>query len=618
MDEAVPPSLRPARFLRLLAAALLLGAGAAPAHAQTDSTAGIYEDIHEFARQRKFTRWIYSGIFVEPKAAEEPPASAPRTQRVNPFLKDQGKVIRHIEVRTLDPFGFSVDDTARSPVNTLQAWGNGLHRKTRPRVVRNLLLVGPRQPLDPLRMSESERVLRASPFITDARILVRPVEGARDSVDLLVLVHDKWSIDVDGEADLSGASGRIRDRNFLGWGQSLQQRVGFEPGVPQLELSGSHEVYNVRKSRISTLAQYAVGPAGGSMGLSLQRPFYSPLAKWGGGAAWGQRWGRYHLLDSLGAIREDHALSPASLDVWAGRSFRLGDGTEPGSRNSNFVLAGRYAQTRYAARPPAALDPDGAYRARSLFLLSTGLSIRQYYKERYLFRFGASEDVPEGLLLTFTTGMQKQERTANRPYLGADLSRGRNYARFGYFSAGLGYGTYFERGDLVESTFNLRLLYFTDLHSWGRWHFRQFFRFNAVYGHAKPAFARIGIDGDQLYGYSSGGRTGTRKELFRSETVFYAPWSFLGFKVAPVLLAGFATLGDAGDALFSGRMHSAFTVGLLVRNENLLVRTFELSLGFYPYLPMEEGPGVQLNPFQAFSAQVPGFDFGPPAEIVYE
>jgi len=601
-----------------LAIVLLLSAWPNHAHAQADSTAQIYKDIHEYSLKNKLTRWIYSGIFVEPKAAEEPPASAPRTERVNPFLKDRGKVIRHIAVRTMDPFGFSVDDTTRLPVNTLQTWGNGLHRKTRPRLVKNLLLVESMQQLDPLRMSESERALRASPHINDARILVQPVEGERDSVDLLVLVHDKWSIDVDGEADLTSASGRIRDRNFMGWGQSLQQRVGFEPGVPQLDLSGSHEVYNVRRSRVSTLAQYAVGPEGGRLGISLQRPFYSPLAKWAAGASWGQGWSRFTVLDSMGTIIEDHALSPASLDLWAGRSFRLGDGQEPGSSNSNFVLAARYAQTRYGARPPGALDPDGVFRARSLFLVSTGLSIRQYYKERYLYRFGTAEDVPEGLLLTFTTGMQKRERTANRPYLGADLSRGRNYANFGYLSAGMGYGTYFQRGDLVEGTFNLRLLYFTELHSWGRWHFRQFFRFNAVYGHAKPAFARLHIDGDQLYGYSSGGRTGTHKELFRSETVFYAPWSFLGFKVAPVLLAGFATLGNTGDALFSGRIHSAFTVGLLVRNENLLIRTFELSLGFFPYWPTAQAPAFRFNSFDAFSVQVPGFDFGPPSEIVYQ
>lgn len=585
--------------------------------AQQDTTPTIYKDIHDYSLKNKVTRWIYSGIFVEPKSTEEPPPSAPRTERVDPYKKDAGKIIRHIQVRTMDPFGYSVDDTTQAPVNILQTWGNQLHRNTRPRIVRNLLLVKPMQPLDPLQVSESERVLRISPFVTDARIIVEPVEGTRDSVDLLVLVHDKWSIDVDGEADLTSASARIRDKNFLGWGQSVQQRVGYKLGEPQLYLSGAHEVYNIRKSHISSYAAYSLGPDGDNLGFSFQRPFYSPLAKWAGGVSWGQAWSRYKQVDTAGVVLVDHALSPAALDLWAGRSFRLGDGSEPGSSNSNFVLAARYAQTRYAARPPKVFDPAGVYLDNSLFLVSTGLSIRQYYKERYLFRFGNSEDVPEGLLLTFTTGMEKRELTANRPYLGADVSRGRNYENFGYLSAGLGYGTYFQNRNVVDGTFNLRLLYFTDLQTWGRWHFRQFFRFNAVYGYSKPSYSRLDLNGSQLYGYNSGSRSGTHKELFRGETVFYAPWSLLGFKMAPVLLAGFATMGNEGDAIFSGRIYSAFTVGLLVRNENLLVRTFELSLGFYPYLPATGAPGFRFNSFDSFSAGAPDFNFVEPSEIRY-
>jgi hypothetical protein len=59
-------------------------------------------------------------------------------------------------------------------------------------------------------------------------------------------------------------------------------------------------------------------------------------------------------------------------------------------------------------------------------------------------------------------------------------------------------------------------------------------------------------------------------------------------------------------------------VGLLVRNENLLVNTFELSVGFYPYLPDTHGAGFRFNSFDSFSAGAPGFDFGEPAEVPYD
>lgn len=605
------PVVRVALFLLFLAVSTFVDA-------QTDSSTTLYQDIHKYSLKNKVTRWIYSGIFVEPKDAEEPPPSAPHTERVDPFKKYKGKVIRHIEVRTLSPFGYSVDDTTQAPVNTVQGWGNQLHRNTRPRIVRNLILVKPMQPLDPLQVSESERVLRASPFVNDARIIVQPVVDAKDSVDLLVLVHDKWSIDVSGEADLTSASARIHEKNFLGWGQSVEQSVGYVLGEPELYLSGSHEVYNIRSSHVATYAHYSLGPDGDDLGFSVQRPFFSPLTKWAAGLSWGQSWKHYDELDTNGTLLRSYGLSPASLDVWAGRAWALGNSSEQGGRNSNFVLAARYAQTRYATRPPRELDESGVYSNNSLFLVSTGLSIRQYYKERYLFRFGNSEDVPEGLLLTFTTGVEKRELTVNRPYLGTDVSRGRNYPDFGYLNVGIGYGTFFQTRDVVDGTFNARVLYFTDLHTLGRWHFRQFLRFNAVYGYDRPSNETVNLNGSQLYGFSSGTLEGTHKELFRSETVFYAPWSFLGFKMAPVFLAGFGTIGKESDPLFSGRIQTAFTIGLLLRNENLLVSTFELSLGFYPYLPDRQGSAFRFNSFDSFSADAAGFDFAEPAEVPFD
>lgn len=602
---------------RLFLLLLLPWLSLAGAWAQSD-TATVYDAIHEYSKKHKFMRWIYSGIFVEPRDAPEAPVSAPKSERVDAFKRFEGKMVRRIEVRTFDPFGYSVDDTTKNPVAFIQRAGNAMHRQTRPVVVRNLLLVKPGRPLDPLEVSESERVLRTQPFVNDARIVAQPVAAAPDSLDLLVLVHDKWSIGASGSADLSSADGKLSERNFLGLGQSLEQGVGYTLGEKQPRLNGSHEVYNIGRTHISSLLAYHTGPDANGLSASLQRPFYSPLATWAAGASWSQGWSRHVVEGAGGEVLDDRILSPASLDLWAGRAFRLGDGTEPGSRNSNFVLAGRYAQTRYATRPPVWLDTLGYYRSSSLFLASTGLSIRQYYKERYLFRFGSSEDVPEGLLLSITTGVRKIELMPNMPYIGAQASRGRHYEGFGYLNAGLGYGTFVHRRDLSDATLNLHLLYFSDLRNLGRWHFRQFVRFNSVYGYNKLPGRTIELGGSQMYGLPNGPLAGTHKEILRSETVLYAPYNLLGFKIAPVLLVGAGTIGMEGDPIFSGRIHTAFTLGLLVRNENLLVQTFEVSLGFYPSLPGNGAAGFDLNSFTSFSPGAPGFDFGVPAMVAYE
>ncbi|MBL0045308.1 MAG: hypothetical protein IPP33_13230 [Flavobacteriales bacterium] len=130
----------------------------------TDSTA-IYEKIHDYSLRHKVTRWIYEGIFVEPPADEEEQAPAEKpAQRVDPFRKYKGKVIRRIDVYVNDPFGYSVDDTTRAPTSGLQRMGNSLHRRTRDRVIKNLLLMEPMERLDPLKVNESERLLGPRPW----------------------------------------------------------------------------------------------------------------------------------------------------------------------------------------------------------------------------------------------------------------------------------------------------------------------------------------------------------------------------------------------------------------------------------------------------------------------
>lgn len=591
--------------------------GSLEVQAQTDTTT-LYHRIERWSNKRKFTKWIYSGIFVPPRDEAEPPPTAPETRRVNPFIKYKGRVVRHIEVRTFDPFGFSVDDTTKHPVSGLQGWANALHRKTRDRIARNVLIVKPLRPLDPLEVSESERVLRAQPYVNDARIEVKPVRNGRDSVDLIVLVHDRWSIVADAEGDLSGGTIDFGERNLMGWGQSLEQQLGVQVGRPQLEWNATHQVNNIGRSYIGSRAYAAIAPEQDMLALAFNRPFYSPVAKWAGAAAWNQTWSKVPLrADSVTTTRTLYGLSPSSFDTWLGRSFILGDGKDMGSRSSHVIVAARYAQTRYATRPPPGLDPTGYFRNSSLFLVSTGVSIRQYYKERYLYRFGASEDVPEGLLARVVTGVRRREAVANEPYIGLEAMRARNYDGFGYLSVGLGYGTFFREREGRDATLRASLLYFTDLRTWGKWHFRQFFRLNMVYGASKLPTDRLDLDGDQLYGFESVTLRGTHKEVFSSETVFYAPFDLLGFRIAPVVLFGLATIGEERDAIFSGRIHSAWNVGLLVRNENLLTSTFEITIGFYPYLPDNGSSALLLNRFGNWSARTTDLAFPAPATVAF-
>lgn len=584
--------------------------------AQEDSTA-LYQKIHDYSQKRKVTRWIYEALFVEPQTGEKPPAPKTPQRRTNPAQRYAGRIVRSVQITVTDPFGYSVDDTTKAPKAWVQRAGNSLHYRTHKYVVRQLLLVERLDTLDPLKIAESERLLRASPIVNDARITVARSARSRDSVDVYVVVQDKWNFDVSAEGDLTSASLTARDRNLLGLGQELEQQVIYGPGFERPELSGKHTVYNIQGTYITSILRYSSTSTVDAVNLSFDRPFYSPLTRYAGGVSAGKTWARYPVFDALGEEVGTQRVDPMTLDIWLGRSFALAnDGTEPG-RQSSIVGGLRYAETRYALRPSFNEDTLRINSNTALWLAGAGFSVRQYYKERYLFRFGATEDVPEGLLLKGTAGFRKIELVRNQVYTGIEVSRGRHYDDFGYLNVFAGYGTFWRNSAGVDATLRTGFLYFSDLVPMGRWHLRQFVRGTGVVGFGKPVFSRLDLNGGQLYGFSSPLVNGTHKEILALETVAYAPYNVLGFRFAPVFVWGMGTIGEESDPLFSGRMHHAFTLGILVRNENLLVSTFEISLSFFPYLPDNGRNVFEVGSFLDFSLKSADFNFTRPDVVGY-
>ena len=616
--KAVPGIMAPIRrgVTVLFLLSFLLPATAQEMDREPDTSMTIYEKIEEFSKKGKVLRWIHGAIFVPPETEKLPPAPNVPSRRVNPYEKYKGRVIRRIEVDVTDPFGYVLEDTASRATNGLQRIGNKMHRKTRPVVIRNLLLIRPYDRLDPLKVTESERMLRTSPAVNDARITVIPVGGRKDSVDVRVRVLDRWSIDAGADGDLSRANLRVTERNLLGLGQELEQRAVVNFQGPFLELTGHHRIYNISNTYLSSYLHYQRTELVDRIGIQLDRPFFSPLARWAGGFSSSKTWIRTPLVRTSEDAPQFQRVDPVNWDTWVARSFPLDAGSESG-RLSSFIVGARLGLLRYDTRPYDPVTSNDIYQNSTLLLFSGGLSQRQYYKERYLFRFGLTEDVPEGFLLKVTTGLRKLERSANMPYIGAEIARGRNYERFGYLTYEFGYGTFIGREGIFDGTLRAGITYFSDLVTFGRWHLRQFVRANTTLGFAKPAYSRLNLNVENMYGFESYSISGTTRTLVNLETVAYAPWDLIGFRIAPVLLMGFGVLGDEGEPYLSGQVLSSFTLGLLVRNERLLMNTFEVSLSFYPFIPETGDPLWRHNAFSNFNTRTRDFNFTSPSMIGY-
>jgi len=213
------------------------------------------------------------------------------------------------------------------------------------------------------------------------------------------------------------------------------------------------------------------------------------------------------------------------------------------------VVGARYYQNLYQNRPP--VDVDGGIRNYTAIVGNVGFSIQQFYKDKFIYRFGANEDVPEGLTMQLVYGGLKQEFLKVRYYPGAEIARAKHF-NFGYLSSTFAYGVFFNKGVTNDITVNYKINYFSDLLKKGRWYFREFISYGLVHGENKLAGEQITLSSNELYGFSAGNFLfGTTKMILNSETVAYMPYNIIGFRLAPVIMAGVGVIGTSQNKIDS-------------------------------------------------------------------
>src|SRR6185369_3555854 len=109
------------------------------------------------------------------------------------YLKYEGKIIRRIVLKRMG-FDKLVVDTARNLQSAMARTANRLHTNSREFTIRNNLFIREGNPLNPYRLADNERLLRNLDFMMDARIFVRPIRNNPDSVDLVVVTRDVFSL----------------------------------------------------------------------------------------------------------------------------------------------------------------------------------------------------------------------------------------------------------------------------------------------------------------------------------------------------------------------------------------------------------------------------------------
>ncbi len=585
----------------------------------TDSTA-LYKDIETYSKKGKFTKFIYGLIFkpidavIPGKKGKVIPAKKIKPKSYKQF---EGKVIRKIEIKTLDPFGYSVKDTIKSSGGFLLNAGNTLHMKSQNITIRNLLLIHKNQLFDSLLVKESERLVRTKSYVSEVAFSFKLTSNNSDSVDVYIIEHDRWSIIPRAAVSPERLVVNLTDKNFLGFGHESQNEYAWYHTTGSSAFKINYFIPNIKNTFATSTLHYETDQYGNfNKTIAFDRPLFSSFAKWAAGVYFSQFYSKDSILLPE-ATYFQRKFRSNTQDFWAANSMQIFKGNSEDNRTTNFISSARYLRIHYLEKPPEALDTFNIYANEDFYLVSFGISGRKYIEDKYIFNFGLTEDVPIGKVYSITGGYQTRN-SIERLYMGLRFAKG-NYVPWGYLSVNLEYGTYYRSSKAEQGTILAGLTYFTDLMEVGQWKIRQFIKPQVTIGTNRQPYESINInETNGITGFNSSTLNGTDRLLIKFQTQFYAPWRWIGFRFGPYLTYSAGMLGDLLTNFNSSKVYSQIGIGVQIKNDYLVFGTFQLSISFYPSIP---DIGQNLFKFNSLKSNDIGFrDFesGKPAVVAFQ
>jgi hypothetical protein len=511
----------------------------------------------------------------------------------NPFLAYSGKTIRNIRFVQLG-FERNIRDTTVIKNDFGVIMANGLHTKTKTRVIRNNLFFTEGDILRPYLLADNERQLRDQIYIQDARILIDSIAGCSDSVDVVVITKDifpltaaliisnptKMRLSIRNES-VAGSGSRL----FLGlmYDQDRSPKIGYGAAFVKRNILGSFidwgagfQTYNnaFNSGRREETFLYTI----------IERPFVTPYIPWIGALSLtSNKTNNYYLKDSL--YNSDYKYSYRSADLWVGYNFSSKLLLSPNKVSRvNKLVALRTFYQKFADLPDKNRTLyDYRYANITGVLGSFNIFKQDVYRTKLLYGFGKNEDLIQGFSASIITGWSVKENRG-RPYLGTQLIRS-HFSHSGFYTTyvfrmgGNLYNTKLEDANIL-----INVDHFTRLKKINEeWFNRSFFsagfshQINPVLDQPLQISSAFGLPYFRSILAYSASRT-----TVKAESVFYNMRSFLGFKLAPFIFADMSMLTPLKEPDSKSQVYSAIGGGIRTGNDNLSIGTFELRAFYFP------------------------------------
>ena len=122
--------------------------------------------------------------------------------------------------------------------------------------------------------------------------------------------------------------------------------------------------------------------------------------------------------------------------------------------------------------------------------------------------------------------------------------------------------------------------------------------------------------GEAVTGFRNDSLRGQKRLSVNLETVVFSPLKVYGFRFIFFGFTDLAFLGSTNENILAPSRVTGIGAGVRIRNDNLILNTFQIRLGYYPGLPVySRADHVYFSGEPLLKPR--NFDAGPPSLIVY-
>ena len=555
------------------------------------------------------TRNLFSLIIKENHPSKEQMAVS-STLYFAPFA---GKIIGKIRIQQLEVFGPTFQDTLRQATGWIGKTANTIHKKTTERKLQRLLLFNPGEKVNPQLMGENEKIIRDQPYIQDVNITLSSPKQNQDTVDVLVMIKERFEYGIGGSLSSNSGELKIFDQNMFGIGHQLSVKmVYYQPESPRWGGSFDYIISDLGGKFIRTGLGYTNTYRSKGWNAFLDKQFIASKVDWAGGISL-QRFFSDRYLNPYSYTWLDTAASYFNSDIWYGRQLT--------NRNiystlGNLVVAGRYLhQNFYHDKPEPAVN--SLYRNHDFIIGSIGISKRYLFKNNRIYGYGITEDIPYGRFAELALGYDIDAQGA-RPYVHLQYSKANILPGGAYFKWQVSAGGFISRSQWDQGAISMSTNYFTRQVYINRHPYRFFINMELLSGINRFKEEYLVIN--RRFGirdfYSIETKSINRLKI-NAESVRFLGWNYAGFRFANYFFADAAFLSNDLRTILNDRFYAGLGLGIRVHNESLILNVLELRLSWIPFAPKNYDPFV-FNAFGQPKAKFDDFFGGKPQEILYQ